>query len=264
MTSSKTGIAVVAALWTLMTGCADATGLDYDPEAEGADTASETLAQTGRPTRPGTSTSPSAAPSSNSRGSRISVPDPNGVYVADVTAEGTGCAPGTWRASLASDGKAFTITFSDYQVSLSEDDERDRKSLNCAIKIAMNSPKGLSYAVSHFSYQGYAYLEEGVQGTLNTFYDFEGQAIAVGGAPRGARTDSFKGVRDDDFLFVHDVATRDQVFSACGTQRNLMIQTSLQMVNSRPKRSGYLNLSAIDGRTSSITLRLATRPCATR
>ena len=51
------------------------------------------------------------ATASSELGSGISVPNPSGAYVANVTANGMGCPAGTWDAKISRDGKTFEVAF---------------------------------------------------------------------------------------------------------------------------------------------------------
>lgn len=276
MKFSKNGFALASAFCVFMGACADVDSDEPNTPAEGSGASADALAQVAPIDWPGTTprdagasrpTPTQPAPKQPSTGSgtgtRITVPDPNGVYFADISASGTGCPAGSWNARLSDDSLAFTITFSKYQVSVSNTDTTDRKSMNCALVLKMNSPKGLSYAVSYISYSGMANLEPGVRAVHNTNYDFTGQNIQASGAtPRGAKTRTFNGPYNDSFVFEDKVSTQDVVFSQCGTTRDLLVQTSLQVVNGRPKKSGVINVAAIDGRTSgAIVVKLSTRRC---
>lgn len=272
MKFSKNGFALASALWMLTAACADVDGSDLNTPVEGdGASADDALAQVApidwpgaAPRDAGMQRPPPAQPAAGTgTGTPITVPDPNGVYFANISASGTGCPAGTWNARLSDDGLAFTITFSKYEVSASDTDTTDRRSANCALVLKMNSPRGLSYAVSYISYSGLANLQSGVRAVHNTNYDFTGQNIRANGAtPRGARTRTINGPFDDSFVFEDKVTTNDIVFSQCGTARDLLIQTSLQIVNGRPKKNGIISLAAIDGRTSgAIVLKLSTRRC---
>jgi hypothetical protein len=212
-------------------------------------------------TTPATPTAPSAPAGSTT------LRDPNGLYFANVVASGEGCPSGSWQVSIAPDGQVFTLTFSQYEIAVAKTDARDRKTIDCTINIKMSSPSGISYGVTSLSYQGYAFLQEGVRGTVAAYYSFLGQQIRnVNGSPfiRSTRKD-FVGPYDAPFVYEDTLQTSDVVFSECGKERTLNVNTSLQMRNSAPKSSGYLNLSSIDGRTAGkLILKLSTRRCTAR
>jgi len=192
-------------------------------------------------------------PSLTPQGEPKTLPDPGGAYFAEVSANGTGCPAGTWNTELAADGKTFTTTFSAYETGVSP--YRVVSVKDCMLAIKLHSPQGLSYSVESFFYAGYAYLEPGVSGRQTASYYFQGD-------PSDAReaSTSLTGPHDDDYLFEDNVAVADQVWSSCGTTRDLNITTRLRLLNSNPRRTGYMNLSAVDG-SAKLVFRLAWRSC---
>ncbi|MET0342353.1 MAG: DUF4360 domain-containing protein [Polyangiales bacterium] len=186
----------------------------------------------------------------------VNVPNPEGSYFADVFANGSGCPQGSWNVSISPDGQVFTATFSKYEVDIAPETADPLVQRDCTLSVQLHSPQGLSYAITSFLYSGYAFLEEGVTGRLSARYWFQGNPIP----PTTSNRTDLVGPYDQSFLFKDDVETKDQVFSACGTTRDLNVNTRLQIVNSSPKRSGYANVAAIDGRTE-LKFGLSWRKC---
>lgn len=182
------------------------------------------------------------------------LPDPNGVYFAEVTANGTGCPAGTWDTAISEDGKTFTTTFSAYEAFL--EPPRSVVVKDCQLGITLHSPQGLSYSVESFYYQGYAFLDPGVMGRQTANYYFMGNPVDHA----ELRTD-LRGFYDDSYLFQDDVGIADLVWSPCGTERNLNVTTRLRVQNNRQRTgTGYMNLTAVDA-ASRLILRLAWRTC---
>jgi hypothetical protein len=184
------------------------------------------------------------------------VPNPNGSYFAKVTARGTGCPAGTWDAEISPDGKTFRIRFDGYQTKVDENMSIDVK--DCALSIKLHSPNGLSYSVSQFYYMGYVFLEEGVKARQNARYYFQGNPVAA----EQIRADLI-GPKDDTYLFEDKVGTTDTViWSPCGVDRNLYIDTTLRLQNSTPRRNGYVNVANVNANTETkIVFNLAWKKC---
>jgi hypothetical protein len=182
------------------------------------------------------------------------VPDPNGTYFAEVTANGTGCPAGTWETAISEDGKTFTTTFSSYEAMI--EPNRTIAIKDCQLGIKLHSPQGLSFAVDSFYYQGYAYLDTGVTGRQTANYYFMGNPLNHA----ELRTD-LRGPYDDDYLFQDDVGILDLVWSPCGVERNLNVTTRLRVQNnSRRTGTGYMNLLSVDGEAR-LVFSLAWRHC---
>jgi hypothetical protein len=174
---------------------------------------------------------------------------------AKVVANGSGCPLGTASTSISSDGLVFTTTFSNYEINLSPNKTLDSKF--CQLAIEVISPPGISYAVSTFSYQGYATLEQGASAKLNALYYFSGIPQLPSGSPK-----TIAGPFDDSYLFSESITTFDtNAWSPCGAKRDLNIRTTLSTTNNS-RKGGYINLAAIDARTSGkIIVKFATRRC---
>jgi hypothetical protein len=179
--------------------------------------------------------------------------NPEGVYFANVIANGTGCPAGTWETNLSDDGQTFTTTFSAYEATV---DPRTLVSIkDCNVSIKLHSPQGLSYTVTNFYYQGYAFLEEGVRGSQLASYYFQGNPVQ-----QAQQRTELVGPVDDTYLFSDEVPITDTVWSPCGADRDLNIVTRVRLQNSSPRRNGYMNLSSIDG-SAKLVVKLAWRTC---
>lgn len=191
-------------------------------------------------------------------------PNPNALYITKVSAQGSGCTPGTWRESVSSDGEVFTLTFSGYDIKINPS-TTSTVTKNCIINVEFNSPNGISYSVTKLQYSGYSFLEQGVTAEQSAYYNFSGVGVtSIDGSIVPAATRAIKGPYDKDFVFVDDVNTNDLVWSECGVKRTLNVRTRLTLTNSRPARSGYINVLAVDGATKTdarLELHLQKRAC---
>ena len=183
--------------------------------------------------------------------------DPRGSYFADFTANGTGCPAGTWDVQFSPDGQRMTATFSSFEAEV--DPTRAVSIKNCMLAIKLHSPQGLSYSVQDFYYSGYAFLEEGVDARLVSQYYFQGNP-----AQDQQPETTFVGPKDDTYL-IQDSRKQIEaqpVWSPCGVDRNLNINTVVRLKNTNnPRRNGYVNVSSVDGSTK-LVLKLAWRRCS--
>jgi hypothetical protein len=170
------------------------------------------------------------------------VPNPSGAYYAKITANGSGCLPGTWDAAISPDGKAFTVTFNAYEAVVDPGQTFSIK--DCTLAIDLRTPNGFSFSVSSFHYQGYSLLDKsGMNAKQTAKYYFMGNPVPA----VEARSD-MNGPYDDSYLFSDNVGLADLVWSPCGASRRLNAQTRLVLRNNTPKTgSGYLNTTSADG-----------------
>lgn len=174
--------------------------------------------------------------------SSVDVPNPSGAYFARITANGTGCKPGTWTAEISPDGKAFTVAFGEYEAMVEPGQAMAIK--DCTLSIGLHSPSGLSFAVSSFHYQGYALLDSPSMSARQTAkYYFQGNPV-----PAQENRSDMRGPFDDSYVFSDRLLTGDFVWSPCGVERNLNAQTRIVLRNNpRKTGSGYLNTTSVDG-----------------
>jgi hypothetical protein len=175
-------------------------------------------------------------------GQGIDIPNPSGAYVAKLSANGTGCPAGSWDGAISPDGKAFTVTFSQYEAIVNPGQAFSIK--DCTLAITLQTPQGFSFSVSSFYYQGYATMDsDGMDAKQTAKYYFIGNPV---GAQENAR--EVTGPWDDSYLFSDEIPLVSQVWSPCGQTRQLNAQTRLVLKNNAAKSgSGYLNNSTVDG-----------------
>lgn len=149
---------------------------------------------------------------------------------------GTGCPSGTTAAVLSPDQKSLSILFDSYvaQTNVSQGKAADRK--NCTIGIPVHVPQGYSISLFQVDYRGYTLVPWGGSVRFSSEYFFAGSR-----GPR--RVESFIGPVDDDFLFTNYVAAEALVWSPCGAETNLRINTSLV---AQANRYGEDTLASLD------------------
>lgn len=166
---------------------------------------------------------------------------------------GTGCPQGSVSAVLSPDQKSLSILFDSYQAQAGGDTRLriDRK--NCSVAIPVHVPHGYSISVYKVDYRGYTFVPSGGMARFNVEYFFAGYL-----GPRGSRT--FMGPVNGDYLISNDVGVSAMVWSPCGADTNMRINTSmLAQTNSRYEQT-LATVDSTDVR-SSIVYRLAWRQC---
>lgn len=180
-------------------------------------------------------------------------PDPNTTYFTKIIANGTGCPKGTWDARISDDGLVFTATFSAYVAEISPNVSAAVQ--NCQLAIGLHTPAGRSFSVASMYFSGFALLEPGVVGRQTASYYFQGRPVET----KAGRND-VTGPYDADFVFRDDVEIEDAVWSPCGLERDLTVNTRIVLQNPTiPGGSGYMNVAAADG--SALIVKFAARSC---
>jgi hypothetical protein len=174
----------------------------------------------------------------------FNVSDANGGYFASVVASGTGCPPGTWNTRVSEDGEVFTTTFGSYFSEVNPNANYTVR--DCELEVKFQTPTGRSFTIQTFSYSGYANLQPGVIGTQSATYSFEGTPVS----PEESASKRIGGPEgfNDSFMLEHNIPISSQDWTPCGVESRLNIATKVEVLNSTPPSSGYMNLSAMDGR----------------
>jgi hypothetical protein len=187
--------------------------------------------------------SPAIAHASPSNG--FTVPPPSDKIVIDVvTVNGSGCPATTAAIAISPDNTAFTVTYSNYlaQVGVGAAPTDIRK--NCQLTVLVHAPQGFSYAVAEADYRGFAHLEKGATSMEQANYYFQGQPqTAVVNHP-------FSGPFDDDWQTTDMTGVAALVFSPCGEERDLNINTELRVsggTSNLKKTTSFMTMDSTDG-----------------
>lgn len=133
---------------------------------------------------------------------------------------GTGCPAGSVTAALGNN--QLTLKFRRYIVSAGGARSFDRKA--CGLSIPFRVPAGMSVAIVGVQYAGRNRLPVGATATLRTETFFAG-----GTGPVVAKT--FTGPTNARYRFTSAAAA--PVWSACGADLNLRVNSSLKVTTSR-------------------------------
>jgi hypothetical protein len=135
---------------------------------------------------------------------------------------GTGCPQGTASAVLSPDRKTLSVLFDGYMAEAGYTTGRslDRKSCNLAIPVHV--PQGMSVALLRMDYRGFNDLPMGTTSRLSVDYFFAGAR-----GPNSTRT--FRGPTSDNYLVSDHLSASSLVWSPCGADTNLRINSSLMV-----------------------------------
>lgn len=164
-------------------------------------------------------------------------PNPNDVYLGEPGYGGNGCPQGTASTVLSPDQKSLSILFDDYYVEAGGGARSRRIARkSCNIAIPVHVPQGWSVSIIDIDYRGYNSLPRGAQSTFNVEYFFAGR--------RGPKiSETFRGSLDDEFMVTDKLGVGALVWSSCGADVNLRVNTSMMVrTNSRKDEA----LSTVD------------------
>ena len=185
-----------------------------------------------------------ASPSSNS------IAPPSGKIAIDVeTVNGSGCPADTAAVAAAPDNTAFTVTYSSYlaQVGVGATPTDFRK--NCQLTVLVHVPQGFSFAVEKADYRGFADLVGGASGMERANYYFQGSAKTA------VVSHTFSGPFADDWQATDTTDTASLVFSPCGQDRDLNINTELRVsggTSNTATTTSFMTMDSTDGSVQTI------------
>ncbi len=170
-------------------------------------------------------------------------PNPDEVYVNSISYAGSGCPAGTVANVLADDAKAFTLLFDSYVAEGGPGIPLSAGRKNCQIAVDLRFPQGWSYTIVDVDYRGYAKVDAGALGTQKTTYYFAGQTGSA-----SMKTD-FPGPYAKDYQIRNSLGLAAAVFSPCGVNRALNLNTQVRVQTSGSQRA-LMTLDSIDGQVT--------------
>ena len=175
-------------------------------------------------------------------GSQALATTPEWVTIEDVQYNGSGCPIGSVAENISEDKLAFTLAFSEYVAEAGPGIPISASRKNCQIIVSMKYPQGWSWSVVSFDYRGYAFLDRNIEGTQKVSYYFQGGSDDI------SLESTLDGPYDDDYHFRDEFDVLSLVWSPCGLERALNLNTQVRINNRRNRRGeGFMTLDSLDG-----------------
>lgn len=164
---------------------------------------------------------------------------------------GKGCPSGSASVTLSPDNKALSILFDEYYVEAGGRKRLQRK--NCTIAIPVHVPTGFSVSLIDVDYRGYVMVPRGGMARFTAEYFFAGKR-----GPRFNKT--FRGGFDNDYTIQNKIGVFANVWSACGADVNLRVNTAMLL---KTNRQGDDALATVDSAdiTAGIVYHLKWKTC---
>jgi hypothetical protein len=173
---------------------------------------------------------------------------PPSVRIRSISWAGSGCPAGTVAGNLAPDFTAFTLLFDSSVAEIGPGLPLSLSRRNCQILVDLDFPQGWSYSVFDVDYRGFTNLERGVSGVQQSNYYFQGQF-------QTARLQTtLGGPRVGDYQIRDSLGLSAVIWSPCGAQRALIINSSVRLVNNTGSSAarGVMTTDSIDGKVTHI------------
>jgi len=169
-------------------------------------------------------------------------PDPTQVYINGIVYGGTGCPQGSLGSFISDDRQTFTLIFDQFVASIGPGVAVAQNRKNCQINLDLRYPSGFQYSIFSTSYRGYVGLDSGVNGLQSTNFYFSGQTS------QSTTSTSFKGPTSGDYEIVDDVDLVSTIWSPCGAQSALNLNSQVRLTTSSTTARGMITDDSIDGK----------------
>ncbi|KAH8589932.1 secreted protein, partial [Bisporella sp. PMI_857] len=167
-------------------------------------------------------------------------PNPNDIYINKFTYAGSGCPAGSVANSTDASKQVLTLLFDQYVASIGPGTKVADRRKNCAVSLDIHYPQGYQYSIFSADYRGYADLDKGVTGEQQSTYYFSGQQQQF-----KAKT-TWKGEYRADYLLTDKYAIESVVWSPCGANLPLNINTEVRLSSQKPNQAGLLTNDSQD------------------
>lgn len=172
---------------------------------------------------------------------------PEGAVSIDlVTVNGSGCPPGTAAVDVTSGNDAFVVTYGTYHARVGVGAKPTDFRKNCQLNIIVRVPEGYSYAINGVEHRGHASLAAGASGVQRSNYYYAGLPT------NASRDHGFTGPIDEEWQIIDAFDPASLIFSPCGAERNLNINTELRAIAGNSDPTTTSSSMTMDSTTSSI------------
>ncbi|GAA0554583.1 DUF4360 domain-containing protein [Paractinoplanes ferrugineus] len=173
-----------------------------------------------------------------------------------VAANGSGCPLGSAQVTPARDGKAFTVTYSQFTAQVGVGTKPGDFRKNCQLALDVRVPQGYTYAVSRTDYRGFASIQRGANASLTAFTYFQGDSRT------GMTRYNFNGPTDGNWQRSKAVGISALSFRPCGGQRYLNINNELRVSagSTANRAASLITMDSTDGNLDT-TYHVAWKKC---
>lgn len=163
----------------------------------------------------------------------------DGLYLGVPGYGGNGCPVGSASVTLSPDQKSLSILFDQYMAEAGGPNGRQVDRKTCNISIPVHVPQGLSVSIFTVDYRGFNSLPSGGRSLFSTEYFFAGVR-----GPKFQKT--FQGPMEQDYTLTSSLVGVGQVWSACGEDVNLRVNTSMTAYTNRYKDDALSTVDSVD------------------
>jgi len=173
-------------------------------------------------------------------------PSGHEVQITGIAFAGSGCPAGTVSGQLSSDLTTITLLYADFVAQSGKGISAASYRKNCQLNVKLKYPSGWQFSVFKADYRGYAQIPSGDTGTCKATYYFSGDSKQI------SSTMIIRGPFDDNYVKTDQFGVESTVWSPCGLEGLLNINSEVRLSPQDSNRAGLLTVDSTDLRFKQI------------
>ncbi len=136
---------------------------------------------------------------------------------------GSGCPQGSVGITLSPDSKVLSMIFDEYIAEAGKSVNKTLQRKTCNLSVPISVPQGMSVSILKVDYRGYVYAPKGTTATFNVEYFLK----SFNGSTTGPKVTKAFTNFDNEYMISNQLALSATVWSACGEDVNLRVNSSM-------------------------------------
>jgi len=167
-------------------------------------------------------------------------PSGHEVQITGIAFAGSGCPAGSVSGQLSSDLTTLTLLYASFVAESGRGISPSSYRKNCQLNVKLKYPSGWQFSVFKADYRGYAQIAAGDRGTCKATYYFSGDSHQI------SSTMTIRGPYDDNYLKSDRFGVESTVWSPCGLEGLLNINSEVRLSPADNTKSGLMTVDSTD------------------
>lgn len=155
---------------------------------------------------------------------------------------GTGCPQGSVGITLSPDAKVLSLIFDSYVAEAGKSAGKTLQRQTCNLSVPIHVPQGMSVSVLKVDYRGYVYAPKGTSAQFNVEYFLK----SFNGSTTGPKVSKSFSNYDNDYIISNQLGLQAVVWSACGEDVNLRVNSSMTAKSNAKKDDVLATVDSVD------------------
>lgn len=173
-------------------------------------------------------------------------PSGHEVQITGIAFAGSGCPANSVSGQLSSDLTTITLLYTSFVAETGKGKSSGDARKNCQLNVKLRYPSGWQFSVFKADYRGFAQIPRGDTGTCRATYYFSGDSRQI------SSTLTIRGPYDDNYLKTDQFGVESTVWSPCGLEGLLNINSEVRISSASSANSALLTVDSTDLRFKQI------------